>query len=222
MNTKIYTSDAVKKVRLLHREVINQMTSNTTVKSQLKLISENLLTEHERANSATQIEISNWHPDFVGKDTETIMNSVFGIADAKLTIAKGYGFKDWEDVLGRGEIKFNMKFEHAIDTMLNGNINSLRKQVKRNKDILSERSRYGHRATLLHYVSSNGVEIRRQKVPLNLAEITKFLIESGADKNTKAHFYGGEFTALELAKTSAHPKDAGIMESLINVLQYSG
>ncbi len=219
MNTEIYTSDGVKKVRLLHREVINQTTSNTTIESQLGLVSENLLAEHKKSNSATYIEISNWHPDFVGKDLEEIMNSAFKMVDARLTTAKGYGFKDWEDVLAKGEAKFNMKFEHAIDTMLNGNINSLRKQVKRNTNILSERSRYGHQATLLHYVSSNGIEIRRQKVPLNLPKITRFLIESGADKNAKAKLYNGEFTAIELVRTSAHPEDAGIMESLVEAFE---
>ena len=177
------------------------------------------MAEHKNGNSAVNIEISNWHPEFIGKDTETIMNSPFEIADAKLTIAKGYGFTDWDDVLERGDVKFNMAFEHAIDTMLNGNINSLKKQLKRNKSILSERSKYGHRATLLHYVSSNGIEIRRQKVPLNLVEITRLLIESGADKNAKAQIYNGEFTALELASSSAHPHDAGIMEDLIEVLK---
>ena len=206
-------------MRLLHREIINQTTSETTIESQLELIAENLYLEHKKSNSATCVEISNWYPDLVGKDEETIMNSAFEIADARLTISKGYGFANWNEVTEKGNVKFNMVFEHAVDTMLNGNISSLRKQAKRNENLLCERSKYGHNATLLHYVSSNGVEIRRQKVPKNLPDIAQFLIENGAEKNAKMKIYGGEFTTLELAETSAHPKDAGIEKSLIKALE---
>ena len=56
---------------------------------------------------------------------------------------------------------------------------------------------------------------------MNLVEITSFLVETGADKNARANVYGGEFTTWELASTSAHPKDAGIMKKLLNHLETS-
>ncbi len=218
MNRKIYVSDHVKQVRLLHREIINQTTSKTTVKRQLRMLSDNLFSEFVKGNPAVTVEISNWHPELVGKDADSIMNAEFSNADARETIARGYGFTDWKEVEDRADDKFDMLFEHAVDTLLNGNIDLLKKKIKAHEDLLSARSKYGHGATLLHYISSNGVEIRRQKVPMNIVEIAKFLIESGADKEAKARVYGGEFTPFELASTSAHPKDAGLANELNQVL----
>ena len=216
--TEIYVADGVRKVRRLHREIINQTTSEMTVKTQLEMVAENLFEEFQKGNSATTIEISNSHPKFIAKDSQAILDSEFGVDDAKLTIAKGYGFRGWDDLEKNGNETFDMTFELAVDTLLNGNIEFLEKQIESEPDVLKRRSKYGHKATLLHYVSSNGVEIRRQKVPQNLVEITKMLIEKGADKFTKAKLYGGEFTTLELATTSAHPTDAGIMKELQTVL----
>ena len=81
------------------------------------------------------------------------------------------------------------------------------------------RSQYGHRASLLNYAGSNGVEFWRQQVPLNLAEIVIYLLEAGADKNATMKVYGGEFNTFELLTTSIHPLRARIMEEMKLILR---
>ena len=88
--------------------------------------------------------------------------------------------------------------------MLSGDLDSLRRLISEDASLITQRSCYGHRATLLHYCGNNGVEFWRQQVPLNLKDIIHFLIENGADKNATMSVYGGEFDTLSLLTTSAH------------------
>jgi hypothetical protein len=88
-------------------------------------------------------------------------------------------------------------------------------------DLAARRSAYGHRATLLHYTAANGVEIRRQVVPANAAEITAALLATGANRSAKLHAYGGTFDVLEMLKTSAHPHAAGVAAEIEHVLATS-
>ena len=73
-----------------------------------------------------------------------------------------------------------------------------------------------------NYIGSNGVETYRQRVPLNLAEITRLLIDAGADVNATANMYGGGSTALGLLVTSDHPARAGVTGDVRKVLVDAG
>lgn len=219
MEEKVYVHPAILEVQRLHKEIFEDTSEDTTVREQLESLAENLLLAHQAGRSAAHVEIANWHPRFAGKSEEEIMSSLFEMADAKLVVAREHGFDDWNEVEKNGDRKFNLKFEKVIESMLAGDVEELQAQIRDNKDILKERSPYGHRATLLHYVSCNGVEIRRQQVPRNLVDITKFLIAQGADPNARAKLYGGQFTPLELTTTSAHPNAAGVRDELLFVLK---
>ena len=91
--------------------------------------------------------------------------------------------------------------------------------MEENPDLIFQKSKFGHQATLLHYVASNGVEFWRQIVPHNLPEMISYLIEKGADKNAKMKVYGGEFSVLPLLESSAHPYAAGIADQMIEILK---
>ena len=80
------------------------------------------------------------------------------------------------------------------------------------------RSTREHRSTLLHYVSANGVEDFRQKTPKNIVEITKLLLNAGADVNAESDAYGGRSTTLGLTATSCHPEEAGVQLPLMDLL----
>jgi hypothetical protein len=71
---------------------------------------------------------------------------------------------------------------------------------------------------LLHYVAANGVEIRRQVVPSNAAEIARILLDHGAELRATMPVYGGQYDPLALMRTSAHPHDAGVARELEAVL----
>ena len=113
-------------------------------------------------------------------------------------------------------------FEFAVDTLLGGDVETLRSLLTGDPSLVRRRSGFGHRATLLHYVGSNGVETYRQRVPLNLAEITNLLVEAGADVNATAEMYGGGSTALGLLVTSDHPAKAGVCGDVLKVLVDAG
>jgi hypothetical protein len=98
--------------------------------------------------------------------------------------------------------------------MLAGDFKGIKKIITGNNALLNQKSQYGHEATLLHYSASNGVELWRQKVPLNLPEMVEFLVENGANRNARMKVYGGEYTAAELLLSSAHPRQAGILMEL--------
>ena len=59
-------------------------------------------------------------------------------------------------------------------------------------------------------------------VPLNLAEITRLLLDAGGDVNATANMYGGGSTALGLLVTSDHPANAGVTGAVLKVLVDAG
>ena len=215
----VYVCEDVKKLENLHARTIYAREPGLTVTKQLEAFVENLLSKFEEGDPAAAVEIKNWHPELVGKDTDEIMSADFDFEHARQTIARAYGFKDWDDVLKRGSVQFDWSFEEAVDKLVKGEAEALKALIDSNPSLLKTRSPYGHRATLLNYAGSNGVETWRQKVPMNLPAIVEMLIEKGAEKNATANLYGGEMTTLELASTSAHPSDAGIMEELLSALK---
>ena len=112
-------------------------------------------------------------------------------------------------------------FELAVDAVVHGRINDLNALLADHPDLPVRRSAYRHRATLLHYTVANGVEIRRQVVPANAAEVVAALLDAGADRSAKLHAYGGEFDVLAMFKTSAHPHDAGVATEVEDALAMS-
>ena len=86
-------------------------------------------------------------------------------------------------------------------------------------DLIARRSAYGHHAALLHYTAANGVEIRRQVVPANAAEVTATLLDSGADASARFHAYGGMRGTLSMLRSSAHPRAAGVSAQIEALLR---
>jgi len=190
MNPKIYIHENTHKVYNLHKKAIEQVKPTTTILEQLTAFSNTLLEAWKNRNPVCKGQINNWHPDFIGQSLDLIFKAEFTLVDARLSIAKDCGFANWEAVEKQGNIPFNLVFEKAVDTLLAGDLASLKTQIKEQSNLLNLRSFYGHQATLLHYAGSNGVEMWRQQTPYNLPEIVQFLLDAGADKNAKMKVYG--------------------------------
>src|SRR5262249_46354124 len=101
------------------------------------------------------------------------------------------------------------EFEAAVDAVISGDADTLRRMLAANPELVRERSQREHHATLLHYVGANGVEDERQRTPRNIVEIARILLDAGADIHSIADMYGGSDT-FGLAATSCHPIDAGV------------
>lgn len=145
------------------------------------------------------------------------------LADAQFVIARSHGFESWPkfskhlDGLSQ-KSSVVAKFETAADSICNGDIKTLNRLLAEEPQLIHSRSTREHKATLLHYVSANGVEGYRQKTPKNIVEIAKVLLSNGADVNAEADVYGGGATTLGLVATSVHPFRAGVQNPLMQIL----
>lgn len=145
------------------------------------------------------------------------------LADAQFVIARSHGFESWRkfskhlDGLSQKR-SVVAKFETAADAICNGDIKTLKRLLAEQPQLIHSRSTREHNATLLHYVSANGVEGYRQKTPKNIVEIAEVLLKAGADVNAEADVYGGGATTLGLVATSVHPFLAGVQNPLMQIL----
>lgn len=145
------------------------------------------------------------------------------LAQAQFVIARVHGFPSWpkfvHHVEGLGASGSTLSaFEHAADAIVTGHLDELDRLLARHPDLVRARSDREHHATLLHYVSANGVENYRQKTPENIVPIARRLLDAGADIDAEADVYGGGATTLGLVVTSAHPRRAGVQIALADLL----
>jgi len=145
------------------------------------------------------------------------------LSNAQFVIARSHGFPSWPKFVGHihnatDTDSLEAQFEAAVDAIVIGDVPTLKQLLRENLGLARQRSTREHRATLLHYCSANGVEGYRQKTPNNIVEITRILLDAGAEVDAGADVYGGDCTALGLAATSVHPEKAGVQEELMQVL----
>ena len=148
------------------------------------------------------------------------------LADAQFVIARAHGFASWprfvkhlEALAARADVS---AFEAAARAIVNGDAAALARLLRQHPNLARMRSTREHRATLLHYVSANGVENFRQRTPKNAPAIATMLLEAGAEVDAEADVYGGGATTLGLVATSVHPFRAGVQKELIEVLVRHG
>jgi ankyrin repeat protein len=145
------------------------------------------------------------------------------LADAQFVIARSQGFESWpkfakhlEELACKNSAV--SQFELAADAIVSGDVGTLQRLLKENPELIRERSAREHGATLLHYVSANGVEGYRQRTPKNIVRIAEILLKAGAEVDAMAGVYDGGSTALSLAATSIHPLRAGVQNRLLEIL----
>jgi hypothetical protein len=149
------------------------------------------------------------------------------LADAQLAIAQSHGFESWSrfskhlNALAQKSSAV-ARFESAADALVSGNLAKLRRLLREDPRLVRARSTRRHAATLLHYVSANGVENYRQKTPRNIVTIAKVLLNAGAEVDAEANVYGGGATTLGLVATSVHPYRAGVQNELMELLLNHG
>ena len=209
----MYIAESVLKLNKLYEDIIHDR-SIQQVSEQLRKFANRLFEAYRAKLDIALVEISNWHPACIGCKTFDSIPQNLDKNDIQLTIAKAYHYPSWADVLN-SEDQFDWTFEEAIDCMLEGDFDHLEELLTAYPYLTEARSSYGHRAGLIHYVGSNGVEMWRQKVPNNLLEITKNLVAHGADPEMESRLYGGCGKVIGLIESSAHPKDAGIQGDLL-------
>lgn len=111
-------------------------------------------------------------------------------------------------------------FERAVEAVISGDLDTLRALLRDDPSLVRARSQRPHHATLLHYVSANGVEDERQKTPPNAVDVARMLLEAGADVDALADTYARDLkqTTMYLLVSSIHPHLAGLQEQLVELL----
>jgi ankyrin repeat protein len=145
---------------------------------------------------------------------------------AQFVLARAHGFESWPKLARHIEatIRANSPvnhFEQAADAIITGDKTMLAHLLKKFPDLVRAHSTRRHQATLLHYTAANGIEDYRQKTPKNIVEITKLLLDAGAEVNAIADLYGGS-TTVSLMATSIHPERAGVQNALLQLLVNHG
>jgi hypothetical protein len=145
------------------------------------------------------------------------------LSDAQSVIARSHDFATWRKFthhlaqLSRKSSSI-ARFEAAADAICNGDVKTLERLLREEPKLIHARSTRESKATLLHYVSANGVEGYRQKTPKNIVKIARVLLDAGAEVDAEADVYGGGATTLGLVATSIHPFRAGVQNPLMQIL----
>jgi ankyrin repeat protein len=164
------------------------------------------------------------HPRFGKKGVEDVRTArnELTLADAQLLVAREYFFDTWQDLVAFAEASRQdpdlIRFEAAVEAIVSGDIETLRGLLEEHPSLIRERSRRIHHATLLHYTAANGVEGVRQKTPPNAVEITRLLLEAGAEPDALADMYNNKCTTMSMLVSSAHPHTAGLQGKLAELL----
>jgi ankyrin repeat protein len=149
------------------------------------------------------------------------------LTTAQFVIARAHGFASWPKFASHLESLQDRAstvaaFETATAAVVSGDTDKLRRLLHAHPRLARARSTREHGATLLHYVSANGVEGYRQLSPKNSGEIAELLIAAGADVDATTDVYDGKCTALGLVATSSPPFAAGVQREVIDVLLKHG
>jgi ankyrin repeat protein len=144
---------------------------------------------------------------------------------AREVIARDHGYASWEVAGAHRDETVDLAFEAAADAVQWGDVDRLRALLDRTPELVTRRSPFPHRATLLHHVAANGIEVERQlQSPPNAIDIARLLLERGSEPDASCETYGGgrSQTTLYLLVSSAHPAAAGVQAALVEELVRGG
>ncbi len=215
----VYQHPAVRDLLDYYGDLLYRIDDFPEVQAHLSALADRLWAGLQAGHPALFHEISNYHPAWLGTGEEEIREAGLSRDDCRVTIAAEYGFGDWATLTGLHDLAYDPDFEAAVNDLLAGDHAGLAERLDRRPELIRQRSSYGHRATLLHYIAGNGVELWRQQVPANLPAMTRLLLARGADPTAVMYVYGGEYTAGELLATSVHPYRAGVGAETLQLLR---
>jgi hypothetical protein len=162
------------------------------------------------------------HPRYRGKSVHDVDAATLDMGDAQIVVAQEYAFNTWEDLTKFAEAVAHdgpiATFETAVDAVVGGDLPVLQSMLREHPELPHARSARRHHATLLHYIGANGVEGIRQKTPPNAIEITRTLLDAGAEPDAVADLYDNKCTTMSMLVSSAHPAQAGLQAALAETL----
>lgn len=140
------------------------------------------------------------------------------LADTQLVIARELGFPSW------AKLKAHALFSDAVSALDAGDLAALDALLTKNRTLVHARRRIGEwydggyfgGATLLHHVAGNPI---RRPLPPNIVDVTRLLVDRGADPNAKTD---PGWTTIGLILTGKQPSRAGVAMPLVDLLRSHG
>ena len=179
---------------------------------------EELFAALQAGNEDAQWRVKWEHPCFRGKSIEDVRADPLDLDDARMVVAQQQSFNSWEELRAFVNDQSVAEFEEAVEAVVGGDAEKLRTLLQANPELVRARSTRRHHSTLLHYIGANGVEGQRQKTPKNAVEITKLLLDAGADPDAVADLYDHQCTTMSMLVSSSHPHEAGLQVALAETL----
>jgi hypothetical protein len=218
----VYVSAEVAAVCDLYEGLLGEDALQRTGAKQLRLLADRLADGHHERHRGAFVEIGNWHPELTGRPEGEIWSARLRDQDYLDTVSRGHGYPHWEAASIAEPSRPTLRFERCVEDILAGDVEAAAASLTAYPELVTMRSHWGHRATLLHYLAANGVEIYRQRVPTNAPELARLLLDNGADVAAKANMYGGGRATLGMLLSSSHPAHAGVTAQLADVLRQAG
>jgi hypothetical protein len=194
----------------------------------LKNQAKDLLREHSARLPETAQKIREFHPRFRHASDAEIFAATLRLSDAQLTIAREHGFPSWARLkrhIEKPGLSDNLDLPHheriedpdfrrAVDLIDAGKPAELRALLKQNPKLVHQRllfegGNYFRTPSLLEFIAENPV--RHGKLPANIVEVARVLLDAGADLASRNE-------TLMLAATGSVPRECSVQLPLIELL----
>jgi hypothetical protein len=194
----------------------------------LKYQAKDLLKGYRAHDPAAAQRIREFHPRWTRASDAEIFAAHLTLSDAQLAIAREYGFVSWarlkrriekpkpadEVALPHHERIEDPVFRRAVDLIDAGDIERLREHLKQHPGLVHqhvefEGGNYFRTPSLLEFIAEN--PIRRGKLPKNIVEIARVILDAGAEPSALNE-------TLMLVATGCVPRECGVQIPLIDLL----
>jgi hypothetical protein len=206
---------------------VRRLPSNPNL-DHLRYQAKDLLKENAAGDPGAAQRIREFHPRFTRATDAEIFAAHLKLSDAQLTIARESGFQSWARLkrhiekptlgdqlnLPHHERIEDPVFRRAVDLIDAGDVAGLRGYLRQHPKLVHQRVvfegwNYFHNPTLLEFVAGNPV--RHARLPKNIVEVAKVILDSGAEKSALNE-------TLMLVATGSVPRECGVQLPLIDLL----
>ncbi len=195
--------------------------------SHLKSQARDLFRARPLGDPALLQRIREFHPRYAQAADTDIAHAKFTLSDAQLVIAREYGFATWprlkafvakpED-LDRPlhERIADVEFREAVSRIDQGDVEGLLRLIEAHPRLKTARvsfegGNYFREPTLMEFAMGN--PIRLERLPANLIEVVRALLEAGAEGNDGA---------LSLVASGRQAREQGLQTAMIELLVSRG
>jgi hypothetical protein len=206
---------------------VRRLPSNPNL-DHLKYQAKDLRRDHAARNLGTAQRLREFHPRF-GRSTDAeIFVASLKVSDAQLAIARESGFPSWARLkrhiekptltdqlnLPHHERIEDPVFRRAVDLIDAGDVAGLRSWLSQHPKLVHQHVNfegwnYFYNPTLLEFVAEN--PIRHGKLPQNIVEIAKVILDAGASQSAMNE-------TLALTATGSVPHGSRLQIPLVNLL----